>query len=316
MPKCVKCGIEIREGIFCNYCNPKTDISIKKIPKLKFCAECKSAFIRYKWNKYDNIEEVFAKLLKNTLNEKKFRINKIQEFLMKPGIKKRITINALLGIGEQIIPFDVEVTLCNKCSISQSSYFEGILQLKNPTNEVMKYIDSQFKKVKKKGIFITERKEFDGMIELFITDQTYLKVIAQNIQKHFGGKLSMNETLFSHNRQTGKNLYRLTILLVLPLLKKHDVLLYKKRVYTVTNLSDKIILRDIENEHKTNISYDDDYEKLEIQKTTISRIKPHIEVLDPEDYSSVEIDNKKIKINDYSIGKKVKIVKKNGVWII
>lgn len=319
MTKCVKCGNEISEGVFCDYCQPKESLEkvMKKIPKFVFCSECKSAIIRGKWTKYNDLEEFFSDSLKNSLKQKKIKIRKIQEFPMNPGIKKRITINTQIGNSDHIIPVDIEVTLCNKCSTGQSSYFEGVLQLKNPTNEVMDYIDSQFKKIEKKGIFVTDQKESKAMVELFITDQTYLKVLAQNIQKQFGGKLSMNETLFSHNRQSGKDLYRLTILLVLPSLKKQDIIYFKKRIYIITNLSDKIIIKDIENENKTKISYDDDYEKLEILKTTISRIKPKIEVLDPDDYSSTEIENKKIIDNKkYSLGEKVKIVKKNGVWIV
>jgi NMD protein affecting ribosome stability and mRNA decay len=265
------------------------------------------------WTAFSALDALLHQLIKNALKEE-FKIIKIEEFPYQPGIKRRITVEIEKSGKMQVIPFDLNITLCPSCAKQNSTYFEGNLQLMNPNQEVVEFISRDIEKMKSKHVFLTDLKESKKMVEFFLTDQSYLKVLARKVQSEFGGRLELHETLFSKNRQTSKDLYRLTALLRLPELKKGDVISSDDHLYLVTKLSDSIIVEDLEHNRKTKLQYGLDYDLLEKNNSTISKVYPHLEVLDPEDYSSITAVDTQNK--SYRIGQKVKVVKGSRVWIV
>jgi len=56
-----------------------------------------------------------------------------------------------------------------------NDYFEGILQLRNPNDEVISFINSQIKK--RTGVFITKEQKGNNGIDFYITSQKYLQAL-------------------------------------------------------------------------------------------------------------------------------------------
>lgn len=89
-------------------------------------------------------------------------------------------------------------------------YYEAIIQLRPPTDEIISFIRNQ---CRKKGEAITRVVEVghEGL-DLYITSQKLARTLGPKLKKVFGGELKMTRKIFGKNRQSSKTLYRATVL--------------------------------------------------------------------------------------------------------
>lgn len=193
-------------------------------------------------------------------------------------------------------------------------YFQGILQLRNPREKVVDFIFRWVKKYAKKGVNISKVVKVRGGFDYYMSSNKFLRTLSNKLYSEFGGVVSLNEKLFSYNRQTGKNVYRLNVLFKVPGFIKGDVIEFKDKLILVKSVSKKVSGKDIIVDKKVSFKYSDDMKKIETYNTTVSRIKPTIEVLHPETYESVEVKNKKLP--KLKLGEKVKVVMLKGVYVV
>jgi len=194
---------------------------------------------------------------------------------------------------------------------SNEQYFEGILQLRNPSQEVIDFIESKLKKHHER-FSISKIVEQKLGLDLYITNNRYMQRLANDLQKNFGGILKKSPHLFSRNRQTSKNIYRVNICLRFYDFKKEDVIKINKKYIKITNIGKKISGTDLEQNKRVSFKIEEDVEILKKYETTICKIKPDIEVLHPETYQGVQVENKaKVKL-----GEKVKVVVNGKVFIV
>lgn len=185
----------------------------------------------------------------------------------------------------------------------KSQYFEGILQLKNYDDEIIRYVLNQISKVNDKGVFITKEKVKKNSVDYYITKKNFMHTLAEKLRKEFGGIVKKSENLHSFDKQESKNLYRLTVLVEFPELKKNDVFVFEDNLYRVLNVSKKVSVikidkDDAEKNRKTSFFYKDikkskNFEILKKHDAEISRLKPCLEIIHPETYQSVELKNMK-----------------------
>lgn len=190
--------------------------------------------------------------------------------------------------------------------VRPSQYFEGILQLRNPNKKVIDFILNSVKKQSKKGIFISKQVRVKNGIDFYLSSRKYLRTLGGRLFSEFGGKISFNEQLFSRDKQTGKNIYRLNVLFKVPYFEKDDVVEFGGKLVLVKKVGKKVSGTDIIGRKKVSFNYSEKISKLPTYKTTISRIKPNVEVLHPETYESVEVKNKRL--GKLVLGEKVRIV--------
>ncbi len=184
----------------------------------------------------------------------------------------------------------------------KSQYFEGILQLKNYDDEIIKFVIAQVSKVNDKGVFITNEKVRKNLVEYYITRKNFMHTLAKKLKKEFGGIVKKSENLHSFDKQESKNLYRLTVLVEFPELKKNDVFVFQGDLYKVTSLGKKITVLKIDKNNtnknrKTSFFYKDikksgDFEILRKYDAELSRTKPYIEIIHPETYQSMKVKNR------------------------
>jgi len=141
-----------------------------------------------------------------------------------------------------------------------------------------------------------------------------LQKLGKKLILRFGGELKTSPKLFSRNRQTSKDIYRLNVYFRPSELKKDDFITYKNQVYKIVSLSKKMNVKELLSNKNSVIKYDSEIKKVEpIYKTIVSKVKPVIEILDPETYQSTPVKNSK----DVKMGEKVKVIKvSREFWLV
>jgi NMD protein affecting ribosome stability and mRNA decay len=189
-----------------------------------------------------------------------------------------------------------------------AKYYEGILQLREPTQDTIDFIYNAVDRQKKDWVRISQVKKVKGGIDFYLTSKKYLKTLGKKLLKHFGGILKESAQLYSRNHQTGKNIYRLNISFKPSPYKVKDIITLDNEVYQVTSLDKRIAATNLKTRKKCLLKYEETIKKLEPKKTMVTKVKPQLEILDPETYQSTPTKNtKKLKH-----GQNVKIVKHNN----
>jgi len=136
-----------------------------------------------------------------------------------------------------------------------SGYFEGILQLRNPNDEVINFIKSQVEK--REGVFITAEKKTNNGIDFYITSQKYLQALGKKLKKNFKGELKISSKLHTKNKLTSKNVYRVNVLFRITKYSPGDTLTFKGDKIKFLKLGKKILAKELKTGKKLNISYKD-----------------------------------------------------------
>lgn len=91
------------------------------------------------------------------------------------------------------------------------SYYEAIIQLRPADKEIIDFIVKQTNE--RKGVFISKIEELKTGIDLYISSQRFARALGKKLKKRFrNGELVTSRKLFTVNRETGKKVYRVTVL--------------------------------------------------------------------------------------------------------
>jgi NMD protein affecting ribosome stability and mRNA decay len=287
---CPKCGKTILKGNFCNECNPETidykSISIKLSPSGK-------VFVQGKWTNFNNLRTLSESLVKKFIKQKVILEKGLEvydDLLEKNGIKKECEMEIEYNDKLFKVPVSVEVTLSPDVSKVGSTYFEGILQLRNGRQDVKEYIVSY---CKKNSVFVNKLVDKGAEVDYYFVKKHQMQPLALKLMRNFGAEIESNARLFSRNRLTSKDIFRLNVLVTIPKFTVGDVVeiddypFYIKetgKIITGINLilAKKATFRNEEA---------DKVKVIPKMKTKITIVHPAPQVLDPENYESLEIRN-------------------------
>ena len=128
-------------------------------------------------------------------------------------------------------------------------YFEGILQLRKPAREVVSFVERYAPHISK------VKKEKNGYDYYFIS-QRVLRALGHTLQKRFTGELKTSRKLHTRNRQTGKPVYRVTVLFRCYDFKKGNWVKVKGELCTVLAKGKKVYVQNSKTKKKQWVSYD------------------------------------------------------------
>jgi nonsense-mediated mRNA decay protein 3 len=134
-------------------------------------------------------------------------------------------------------------------------YYEGILQLRNPTKEVIRFVKDQIKK--RKDIFISKEVMLKNGRDVYLSSQKFLLGLGRNLQNRFGGQLKTSRRLHTISKETSKQVYRVTVLFRLPLFKTGDIITYRGEKLKINSISKKIFAQDIKTGKKFTLKFED-----------------------------------------------------------
>ncbi|MFH1592898.1 MAG: NMD3-related protein [Candidatus Woesearchaeota archaeon] len=89
-----------------------------------------------------------------------------------------------------------------------ADYFQAIVQLRPADEELMKFFE---KRISKTGAWISKKKFLKTGVDYYISSNKIARQIGKMMTRSFKGELKESKKLYSRDRQTSKNVYRVTV---------------------------------------------------------------------------------------------------------
>src|SRR3989338_2464280 len=344
--KCILCGKtekQYHDGM-CSSCYSENYFSVEDIKKFPFsyCANCGAYRHSVQWQGKLELHEAIKKSLLYNMRFKakpeeviitinlpehkmkigskaigeidvivKTRVFKNRSLLELPNKENFAEMQNSLKEEEYTIPLKVSYTLCDMCNKKKTEYFEGRIQIRHVGNEQFSAAKQLVRDLIKprNDVFITKEEPLDNGIDFFISSQKYVQNIGAELYKKFGGELTVTSKLFSRNKQTSKDLFRVDVLLRLPEFNIGDIIFINHKLIKVTAMHEKKIVGITLKENKSiSENIDKGFEikarNKDIHEVIVTKKKP-LEVLHPYDYQSTLVANPDF---HKTIGNKVKVI--------
>ena len=136
-----------------------------------------------------------------------------------------------------------------------SQYFEGILQLRDPTKKVLDVFLKVLKE--RKDVRIMKEVKLKNGYDFYLTSNKALIIIGKKLYNRFGGEYKISRKLHTVRKQTSKKLYRVTVMFRPPKFKAGDIVKVKGQELRVKILKRKVLGIDIESGKKVWFEYGD-----------------------------------------------------------
>ncbi len=322
---CPKCGATITKGVFCENCAVK-ELKYKQV--VVQISEFQRTFHKGRWIMFKDVNDVIVSRVQEELG-KKIPVT-IEPFSFEPRPKNKIIVNAHISFeGQDVtLPVTLSYMQCDFGQKEKTQYYEGILQIRNSSDNLLVFVQQELKKVAKKGIFITKMQKTKDGVDLYITNKSYIRLLAQKIHAKFGGDIKINPQLFSHNHLTSKDIFRLNVLVKLPSFQVGDIISYiplgvrkkeEEKIVLVKRLGKIMQATDLFS--GKNITFEFKFAKniKNIKKfsTQIIATTPSLLVLDPETFQATLVSNQAAQKISFEPDEKVIVVKsKQGLLLV
>ena len=344
---CPECGSTDKEmiGDICIDCFLK-EFQMIEIPKrieVQICSHCNSKLEEGKWkDEFIPEEEIIYRALERNIKIADEVENEIinLEIDQVKGTLANCYVEVIGEVhGTQIEEtHDSEVkiskTVCPTCSKVQSGYYETVVQFRADSREIKaeeyakadEIVERTLTKQSKSDKLaycpqIAKLKEgYDYYIGSFKSGHK----VAEALKEEFGGVIKESPRLISEDKSTGKGLYRVWISVRIPEFELNDFIKFEDKVLQVKSITkNSVVGVDISTGKKHNIPMKnmEDIELVkkedEIETTTIISKSPSMmQILDPSDYSAVDLEMKE-EFADYNIGDEIKLIKiDNYIYLI
>jgi NMD protein affecting ribosome stability and mRNA decay len=132
-------------------------------------------------------------------------------------------------------------------------YFEGILQLRECSHEVQDFVIEECKKNNRGRI--GKVKSSKGGFDFYMQSNTFLGHLEKKLKDNFVGEFTKTATLHTKDKQTSKDLYRITVLFRQSPFKKGDNLLIKGDIYNIISIGKKVIAKELKTNKKSTFTF-------------------------------------------------------------
>jgi len=128
--------------------------------------------------------------------------------------------------------------------------FQGVMQLRNPTKELVEWV---FKTTDKEGkAEITYERPVSGGVDLYFSSQKYMRSLGKRIAKHWPGELKSTRKLFTADYITGKRVYRVTVMFRLSSFKRGMTFEAEGKEYKIVKIGRYVTVQDKKSGKKEN----------------------------------------------------------------
>ncbi len=166
-------------------------------------------------------------------------------------------------------------------------YYEATIQLRPEKSEIDAYIERAIQKAK---VNLVRKKRLKTGLDYQISSWKFSITLGNELARRFGGRVIVSRKLFGRSKK-GKIVYRGTVLYRPHPFEKGDIVASGELVFVVTDLGKEIIGRNLATGRVEQLNLKDKWQKLKKYKAVVSRNSPRLEVISPEDYQSVVVEN-------------------------
>ncbi len=184
-----------------------------------------------------------------------------------------------------------------------NKYYEAIIQLRPKKAEIDKYIG---RAIEKAGVTLAGKRNLKTGVDYYLSSWKFSIALGNELARHFGGQITVSRKLFGFVK--GRTVYRCTVLYRPHLFDIGDVVASSDGVFAVTSLGKGITGKSLVTGRSGQLNLKESWQKLKKYRTVVSMTSPRLEVISPEDYQSVPVENATKK----TLGKKAKVVMHEG----
>jgi len=134
-------------------------------------------------------------------------------------------------------------------------YFEGRLQLRNYREEVLRFVINQV--AKDPGVHIAKEKMVKNGLDLYMSSNKFLRKLGKKLKNSFTGTLKESVKLHTRDKQTSKNLYRLTVMFRCYPFRKGDKVILKGDEVIIQKIGTQILVKDAKTGAKKRCKFED-----------------------------------------------------------
>lgn len=235
----------MKKDYLCSKCYLESKI---KYPLTSFditlCAHCKSMQLRKKWIEYDDVGTAIKNKVLWYLKKEYKNVEGITfEVYTEPTNEKVWHGTMRIKFEDDEIKYEFYAKIvrktCDVCSRMHGKYYEAIIQVRAASgemdnNEKMKVVEVVEDALKLSGdrrAFISKMSEVHGGIDIYISNNSVAQVAARNLSSTFSTDIMISKKLVG--RKNGKNRYRTTYLVRIPIHSSGNIILLKKMVCLV-----------------------------------------------------------------------------------
>ncbi len=287
-----------------------------KSVSLRYCEQSMTYKVNNAWKEYEDISEVLHGTVSNQLKRKISKDTLLKVDPVKKGDKiKELVITATRGSQKEqkIVKAEVDKTMNPALAKKFSKYLEGTLQLRNVDERMFPFLQEQLEQAEKRFCHVIDMREKKDSIDMDMTSQKEIGKIAKNMQKEFGGELKMDYKLHTRDKQTQKELHRLTATIIFPDVKKGDFIAKDGNTYEVTAIiDDKMKVENLDHGKKEFMGIEGEHKTLKKEKAIVVQTNPEVMAIDPENFQMTKVilrDPKNIK--KIRIDQKLDVVRSN-----
>ena len=344
---CVECGSTDKKmvGNICIDCFLK-DFQMIELPErieVQICSHCNSKLEEGKWSEeFIPEEEIIYRALERNIKISDEVSNEIINLEI-DQMKGTIASCYVEVVGEvegaqieetQETEVKILKTVCPTCSKLQAGYYEAVIQFRADSRDIKKEEYEKADEVVEKTLIKQSKKDklaycpqiakLKEGYDYYIGSLKTGRKVAEALKDEFGGTIKESPRLISEDKSTGKGLYRIWISVRIPEFELGDIIRYENKLLQVNDIDkNRVTCTDIKDskKHSIPLKHMEEIELLkkqdEIETTTIISKSPKtIQILDPVDYSAVDLEMKK-ELSDCEIGDEIRLIKiDNYIYLV
>ena len=339
---CPECGSTDKEmiGDICIDCFLK-EFQMIEIPKnieVQICSHCNSKLEEGKWSdEFIPEDEIIYRALERNIKIADEVSNELINLEI-DQIKGTIA-SCFVEVAGEVHGVQIEEThdtqvkikkiVCPTCSKIQSGYYETVIQFRADKREISSEEYDKADEIVERTLIkqsSSDKLAYCPQIAKLKEGRDYYigsfksgKKVAEALKEEFGGIIKESPRLISEDKSTGKGLYRIWISVRIPEFEINDFIRYDNKIMQVKSISkNSLVGVEISTHKKHNIPMKN-MEDIELVKkagdiettTIISKSPQFIQILDPIDYSAVDL-NMKDEFAEFNVGEEVKLIRIDG----
>lgn len=171
------------------------------------------------------------------------------------------------------------------------NYYEAILQLRPGKAALEAFVEKHVAEAGKARI--ARKKRLKTGVDYYLSSWMFTVALGHLMTRRFGGTVHVTRKLFGRSRKKGGQLvYRCTVLYRSPMFSRGDVVAFDGDVFQVTSVGKgTFIAKNLSTGKKGYIKPDETWQALEKKEVDVSKKAPNLEVISPEDYQSLKVEN-------------------------